>query len=120
MKIYLDEDLASRQLAGVLTGAGHDVEVPVRIGRLGDSDPVQLAHAIRESRIMLTRNSNDFEELHDLILASGGHHPGILVVRRENNPRRDMRPQGIARAIARIEASALVFENNVHIVNHWR
>lgn len=69
---------------------------------------------------MLTRNSDDFEELHDLILAAAGHHPGILVVCRENNPRRDLKPQGIRRAIGRMEAAALVFENNLHVVNHWR
>ena len=30
---------------------------------------------------MLTRDSEDFTDLHDLIMAAGGHHSGVLVVR---------------------------------------
>ena len=41
----------------------------------------------------------DFTLLHDLVLLAGGHHPGILVVRRDNNPIRDMSPGAIVRAI---------------------
>jgi hypothetical protein len=53
-------------------------------------------------------------------MVAGGHHPGILVVRRENNPRRDLRPHDILRAIGRMEAASLVFEDHLHVVNQWR
>jgi hypothetical protein len=47
-----------------------------------------LAHAIRNRRAILTRNSDDFEDLHDLVIfAAAGHHQGILVVLFDNNPR---------------------------------
>jgi predicted nuclease of predicted toxin-antitoxin system len=120
MRFYLDEDVASAHLEGVLANAGHDIEVPGTIGRLGASDVAQLTHSIRESRIVISRNHGDFEELHDLLMVAGGHHPGILVVRRENNPRRDLRPHDILRAIGRMEAASLVFEDHLHVVNQWR
>jgi hypothetical protein len=34
----------------------------------------------------MTRDHEDFADLHDLVLAVGGHHPGILVVRFDNDP----------------------------------
>src|SRR6266850_1851515 len=42
--------------------------------------------------VVLTRDYEDFKLLHDLVLLARGHHPGILVVRRDNDPTRDMSP----------------------------
>ncbi len=75
MKLYLDDDLAFPQLYQVLKKAGHDVKVPKDEGMAGKPDPLHLAHAIKKDRRLLSRNYSDFENLHILVLASGGH-PG--------------------------------------------
>ena len=93
MRIYLDEDLAQSLLTRLLETAGHDVESPTSVGMLGRSDPAQLTHSIRQSRVCLSANYEDYEELHLLVEASQGIHPGILVVRRESNPARNMTPK---------------------------
>ena len=55
-----------------------------------------------------------------LVLLVAGHHPGILVVRRDNDPRRDLRPRGIVRALRNLSASGVSIPDQLHIVNHWR
>jgi hypothetical protein len=65
-------------------------------------------------------NHDDFQELHGLVKASAGHHPGILVVRRDNDPTRDMNPHGIVRAIRNLEASGIPIPDDLYILNHWR
>ena len=47
------------------------------------------------------------EELHDLVMAVQGHHPGILVVRKDNNPRRDLDEKRIVRALAKLLAAGV-------------
>jgi hypothetical protein len=67
MRIYVDEDMAAGILVRLLQKAGHDVESPRGAGMLGRSDPVQLTFAIHESRLCLTANYDDYEELHLLV-----------------------------------------------------
>src|SRR5205807_2657579 len=107
MRIYLDEDLASGLLTKLLQKVGHDVTTPTGAGILGRADAVQLACAIREHRACLSRNYEDFEELHLLIAEAQGNHFGILIVRRENDPTRDLTPRGIVAAIRKLEAAAV-------------
>jgi uncharacterized protein DUF5615 len=116
MKLYLDDDCASR----FLRQAGHQVELPIEAELSGASDPVHLTHAVREGSRLLTANFVDFQELHDLIRQAGGHHSGILIVRRDNNPKRDLSPRGIVRAIAKLEAAELSLEDQFVILNQWR
>lgn len=120
MRIYNDEDMADGLLVQLLQRAGHDVETPASVGMLGRSDPVQLRHAIRENRVGLTANHRDFEDLHLLISEAKGQHPGILVVRQENNPARDMTPKGIVNAIRKLEAAGIPIANEYIVLNHWR
>ena len=40
-----------------------------------------LIFSIAEGIPVLTRDSEDFENLHDLVIAATGHHAGILIVR---------------------------------------
>jgi predicted nuclease of predicted toxin-antitoxin system len=120
MKLFVDEDLASALLVHLLQKAMHDVSTPITAGTLGKSDAVQLACAIREHRAFLSRNYEDFEELHLLLAESKGHHFGILIVRRENDPSRDMTPKGIVAAIRKLVASNAPIENEYIVLNHWR
>lgn len=116
MKIYLDDDLASRLLTRLLRKPGHDVQIPLDVGMSGKDDPVHLAHAV----ICMSRNYTDFENLHDLVVAVGGHHPGILVVRQDNDPRRDLTPHGIVKATHNIMTAGVPITDQYIVLNHWR
>src|SRR5437588_9901563 len=120
MRIFLDEDLASGLLGKLLQKAGHDVVTPATAGTLGRADAVQLTYAIHEQRACLSRNYEDFEELHLLIAEAQGHHGGILIVRRENDPTRDLTPKGIVAAIRKLEAAGVPVDNQYIVLNQWR
>jgi hypothetical protein len=81
---------------------------------------VHLAHAIREDRETMTGNHDDFDELHNLILAARGKHPGIVIIRKDDDQRRDMTIRQIVRALGRLQATAPSHENQLFILNHWR
>src|SRR5207245_5101924 len=120
MKLFLDDDSIEKRLVQLLRKAGHDVQIPSDVSLAGRSDAVHLRHAAKVGRVTLTRNHGDFEELHDLIRETAGHHPGILVNCKENDTRRDLNVPGIVRAIARLEASGAPVADELHILNHWR
>ncbi|HYT95002.1 MAG TPA: DUF5615 family PIN-like protein [Gemmataceae bacterium] len=120
MRLYLDDDSADPRLSQLLQNAGHDVELPQHVGLSGQPDPVHLTHAVGDTRVLLTKNYQDFEHLHNLIVVALGHHPGILVVRQDNDPKRDLTPGGIVRAIEKLEAAGVPIADSYHILNHWR
>ncbi len=120
MRIYLDEDLASGLLAKLLQKAGHDVSTPTATGTLGKADAVQLTCAIHEQRACLSRNYEDFEELHLLVAEAQGHHFGIAIVRRENDPTRDLTPKGIVAALGKLAAAGVPMDNEYIVLNQWR
>ncbi len=120
MKIYLDENLSSEPLAGILTSQGHSVDLPQFAGKLGKFDQVHLEFAIRNLLVMLTKDCDDFTELHQLVLTAGGEHPGILLAYYVNDANLDMKPKHIARAIANVEKSRIDLTNQLVILNQWR
>jgi hypothetical protein len=120
MKLYVDDDSVAELLIKLLRKAGHDVQIPGAHDLVGKPDAVHLAHAISEQRILLTRNHEDFEDLHELVIVAGGHHPGIFVVRSDNNPARDLSSRGIVTAIGKLLASGITVEDELHVLNHWR
>lgn len=120
MRIYLDDDTASGLLAKLLRKAGHDVTLPSDIGMAGHKDPAHLTHAIRDDRVCLTKNYDDFELLHALVRQAGGRHPGIVVIRQDNDPTRDLTPKGIVAAIRKLEAANVPIANEYIVLNHWR
>ncbi len=107
MRLYLDDDSVSGLLIRLLNNVGHDVEIPADVGLSGEDDPVHLTHAVEEGRVLLSGNYDDFRTLHNLIVRTGGVHPGILIVRRDNDPRRDMSAGAILRSIDNLLASNL-------------
>jgi predicted nuclease of predicted toxin-antitoxin system len=120
MRLYFDDDSASTLLARLLRHAGHDVRLPAEIGASGENDAVHLTHAALENRICLSHNYDDFEDLHDLVVAVQGHHPGIIVVRKDNNAKRDLDEKGIVRAIGKLLAAGVDLVNHFYVLNHWR
>jgi len=120
MNLYVDEDSVHRTLVRLLQRAGHDVEVPADAGLIGRSDAVQLRYSISAGRSLVSGNHDDFRELHDLIRMANGTHAGILMVRRDNDRRRDLTPRGIVTAISHLLAAGVPVENEFIILNHWR
>lgn len=120
MRLYLDDDSTSAVLLQMLRQAGHDVLSPADLGIAGAEDPVHLRHAIRLDRAFLSHNYDDFKFLHDLLLEGKGHHPGILIVRLDNDPRRDMKPSHVVRAIKNLSSAGLAIADQYIILNHWR
>ena len=120
MNLYLDDDLADGLLVRLLKRAGHDVKIPADAGLTGSDDAIHLTYAIEQNRVCLTANHEDFLNLHVLIMRAQGHHPGILVVRKDNDPKRDLTQRGIVQAIRNLEAAATDLPDSFHMLNQWR
>jgi hypothetical protein len=119
MRLYLDDDSASRHLLRLLLQVGHDVESPRDAQLAGKPDPVHLKHCIQVQRVLISGNHRDFELLHNLVIESGGRHPGIFAIRKDNSPR-DMSPSQIVRSIDKLTAAVAVVVNEFVVLNHWR
>jgi Domain of unknown function (DUF5615) len=120
MNIYLDDDSAKAALVMALRRAGHQVTLPADAGIAGVSDPRHLIHSVQQQLVLLTRNHDDFEDLHLLVRITGGDHPGLLVVRSDNDPTRDMKDRDIVRAIANLERAGVPLAGEFHVLNYWR
>jgi predicted nuclease of predicted toxin-antitoxin system len=120
MKLYLDDNSCKGLLAILLRKAGHTVVVPSDVGHAGASDARHLLHAIQTAFVMLTRDYDDFLELHDVVKAALGQHPGILAVRSDNDTSRDMKDRDIVRAIGNLERAGVPVANEFIVLNHWR
>ena len=120
MKLNLDDDIASGQMVQTLRRAGHDVRTPADAGLMGAPDPVHFRRAVREGRTILSRNYDDFEDLHLLILEAQGHHAGVLVVRRDNDPRRNMKPPDVVRALRNLEMAGVPIADECLTLNQWQ
>jgi len=120
MNLYMDDDMAARRLIALLSNAGHRVVLPANIDLSGAADARHFIHAMRQSLVLVTRNHDDFLDLHEVVQTAHGIHPGILIVRFENDPTRDMTPRQIVTTISRLESAVVPLQNQVYILNHWR
>jgi predicted nuclease of predicted toxin-antitoxin system len=120
MKIYLDDDMAAPLLARLLRNAGHDVRLPADVGLGGAEDAVHFRYAALDGRSIFTANHDDFRDLHRLVVDLTGHHPGLLVVRKDNDPKRDLKAAGIVRALRNFVAANAPIADQFIILNHWR
>ena len=69
----------------------------------GTNAPSEIAINPRTCNEMLL--TTGVEDLHDLFVAAAGHHAGILIVRFDNDPRRNLTERGIATAISMLETT---------------
>jgi Domain of unknown function (DUF5615) len=120
MKIYFDDNTTDARLASELRKRGHEVAEPSDASLAGASDAGHFLHAIEQVLAILPRDAEDFRNLHRIVVAAVGEHPGILVVWFDNDPCKDMKPGGVAAAVDRIEASGISLINQLFILNHWR
>jgi predicted nuclease of predicted toxin-antitoxin system len=120
VRLLADENMSSRRLAARLQSAGHDVVLATDVGLVTVSDARVMARAAGEGRPVLTRDHEDFADLHDLVMSVGGHHPGILVVRFDNDPRHNLTERAIATALGNLESAGVLVADRIHVLNHWR
>ena len=120
MKFLIDENMSSPRLSSRLRAQGHDPVLARDFGLLSVSDARVLICSISQTIPVLTRDSEDFEDLHDLVMAAVGHHAGILIVRFDNDPRHNLTDRGIATAISKLESSGVPIRDRIHVLNQWR
>jgi predicted nuclease of predicted toxin-antitoxin system len=116
----VDENMSSIRLAARIRSARHDVLLATDVGLTSVSDARVLAWAVTNGRPVLTRDHGDFADLHDLVAAVGGHHPGIIVVRFDNDPRHNLTERAIAMALSNLESSGIAIADSIQVLNHWR
>jgi predicted nuclease of predicted toxin-antitoxin system len=76
LRLFIDECLSPR-LAERLNATGeHDAIHPLHVGRRGERDDTILARCIREDRVIVTENGEDFRGL----VARADIHPGLIVL----------------------------------------
>lgn len=120
MNLYLDDNICKGLLVALLRKAGHQATVPTDAGTAGVPDAQHFLYAVRHGLILLTRDHNDFEDLHNVVQATHGRHPGILAIRSDNDTKRDMKDRDIVRAIAKLASAGVPVANEFHVLNHWR
>jgi predicted nuclease of predicted toxin-antitoxin system len=120
MRFLIDENMSSPVLASRLRAQGHDPVLARDAGLISVTDARVLMYSIAQNFPVLTQDSEDFEDLHDLIIAAAGHHAGLLIVRFDNDPRHNLTDRGIATAITKLEATGLPIRDQIHVLNQWR
>ena len=115
-KIYLDDCAYAKELVRLLESAGHQVTAPRQAGTTGRKDEAHFRYAADKGLVLLTKNPDDFLELHQ----NNSQHSGILVVYQDNDPDRDMNHFEIVRAIANLEQVGVAFAGVCHVLNAWR
>jgi hypothetical protein len=128
--IYLDDCSYRKLLVNFLRRHRYIARTP---------DAVHLEYAARHGYVLLTKNTDDFSDLHDIWQARGRKHAGIWLIYEERNRSKNMSLADIVRAIGNLLASGLpiaksyffplisfdqtfLFERKVwlHTLNYWR
>ena len=87
MRLCLDEHY-SADIAQGLRALAHDAcAVKERVELISLDDPDLLAILVSERRTLVTENVADFEPLRRDLLASGGHHCGLIYTSSRSMPR---------------------------------
>jgi predicted nuclease of predicted toxin-antitoxin system len=115
LRLLIDEDSQAKILVIFLKNAGHDVITVNEAELSGKFDDEVMEYARQNERIVLTRNYDDFQELHE----ANPIHPGILVIYQDGDSSKDMSHQKIVKAIANLEASGIPLANQFTALNHW-
>ncbi|AFY50469.1 Protein of unknown function DUF82 [Nostoc sp. PCC 7524] len=113
--MLLDEDSQAKYLVNLLQAAGHDVVTVNLVGLMNRPDSVVLDYARQDQRVLLTRNCDDFHELHQ----TNPIHSGILAVYQNSDVAKNMSYQLIVKAIANLEAAEYKLNNQFVILNQW-
>ncbi len=113
--MLLDEDSQAKYLVNLLQVAGHDVMTVNTANLMHCPDLLVLDFARQNDRVLLTRNCDDFQELHQI----NSVHSGILAVYQDAEMSKNMNYQQIVKAIANLESIEYALENQFIILNQW-
>lgn len=116
MRLLVDEDTQARSLIRLLREARHDVLTAEAAGLDSLADSEVLAHAVRERRVLLTRNCGDFLARHGKWPA----HSGIMAIYQDADPVKNMSYQDIVDAVANVELSGMSVDGEFVVLNAWR
>jgi predicted nuclease of predicted toxin-antitoxin system len=116
LRIYLDDCAYDKELVRCLEQAGHQVVTPAQAGLTGRADDMHFRYAIDHQLVLLTKNPDDFLELHQ----ETPDHSGILVIYQDNDPERDMSAADIGKAITNLMKVDITIGAAVHVLNAWR
>lgn len=78
-------------------------------------DSLVLDYARQEGYLLLTRNCDDFHNLHQ----ANPNHPGILAVYQDSDPSKSLSYSTLVKCIANLEASGLSLTNQFIPLNGW-
>ena len=78
-------------------------------------DSVVLDAARENERVLLTRNCDDFQQLHQ----ANPEHSGILAVYQDSEASKNMSYQAIGSAIDNLEIAEYELNNQFVVLNHW-
>lgn len=115
LRILLDEDSQAKHLVNLLQAAGHDVVTVNAMNLMNRPDSVVLNFARQDGRVLLTRNCDDFQELHQI----NSIHSGILAVYQDSDPVKNISYKEIVKAIANLESAEYRLQNQFVVLNQW-
>lgn len=115
-KFYFDEDSADKALVEALRARGVDVCVPSEVGQLEADDFDQLQWCIRNQRVLITSNIDDFHHLHSQLLRQDQSHRGIVVIQQQSLSIGERMRRLIKLWSAR---SAQEMVNRIEFLSHW-
>ncbi|MEH2072435.1 MAG: DUF5615 family PIN-like protein [Nostoc sp.] len=104
----------NQKVTNLLRTAGHDVITINEIGLGSCPDLTVFNYARQQGLVVLTRNCDDFEQLHQ----AEPVHPGILAVYINSDSSKNMSYRSIA-AISNLEVMSYVLKNQFVILNQW-
>jgi predicted nuclease of predicted toxin-antitoxin system len=120
LSLYLDDCADDDVLVALLRRAGYEVHTPRSAGTSGASDDEHLAYAAHHEYALLTKDPDDFLELHLHWRSIPRSHSGILLIYEEKEVSKNMTRAQIVAAIDHLVASGVPLANEIHTLNHWR
>ena len=119
LRLLLDEDTQAKRLTRLLRDAGHEVQTAAEAGLIHKPDAQVFAHAAHESRLVMTRNCDDFAALH----RAAPDPSGVLAIY-QHNTASDMSDADIVQALANLETVSRemgwVVDGQFIVLNQWR
>jgi uncharacterized protein with PIN domain len=79
IRLFIDEDSMDQRFVRALRARGVDVTTVGEIGTTSFSDEDQLILATEQQRVLYTFNVGDFCQLHNIYMAQGRTHTGIVI-----------------------------------------
>lgn len=116
LRFYFDEDSADRALVEALRARGVEVCVPFEAGLLEANDSDQLQWCIRNQRVLITSNIDDFHYLHSEVMRQNQSHSGIIAIQQQSLSIGE-RMRRLIKLRSALTAEEMV--NRIEFLSHW-